>query len=169
MNGKNQRNAFFRLAGFLIAAVALPILALAPALFASQFIDQPSIANDAISHATTVAYPYSERETMVAYNPSIRNQSPIGTPWHTSDVIRNGVLVREDFVRPRGLDGVARSDNLTSRILPADGDECATILRLLEDEIDDQPSGWYLVYVEVADYRSGTLRRCTIPRADASG
>ena len=162
-------NIVRRFTGVLIVTIALPIIVLTLPFLASlghPTTHDDAIYDDAIVGLTTVAQPRPERGETVMLNASILNRVTIVEPWYSSDFIRNGVLISEEFVRP-GAVGEEDDSELSS--LPNDGDECATILQLYADEINNimQQRGWYLVHIEIVDDDSVTLRRCSIPKADA--
>ena len=131
-----------------------------------------SAGGDSNKHLTAVAEPMPARGSeTVMLNPSITNRVPSHLPWYSADIIRNGVLIREDYVRPGDMMSVGPLDASTFRNLPTDGDRCATILQLYADEIDEiaeQRPGWYLTYMVVTDEDSATLHRCSIPRIESA-
>ncbi len=162
-----MNNPYRRTVSILAALVSLPLIALVPAFLASQLFGEPqSIEND-ISQLTTVALPDPELDgATVMLNPSITKPVPSHLPMYYADIIRNGVLIREDFVRPGDVIPVGPLDAFAVRNLPTDDDECATILQLYSDEIAEQPPGWYLDYVLVIEEDTSTLHRCSIPEID---
>lgn len=159
---------FLRLSRVLVAIVALPIIALAPTYLASHLLNPTSTDDDVIAQVTTAIEPIQEGGETVMINLSISNRVPTHQSWYSADIIRNGVLIREDFVRPGDIISAGPADDPIFRHIPSDGDQCATILQLYEDEIDEQSPAWYLTYIQIVDEASGTLRKCSIPRSDSA-
>lgn len=133
---------------------------------------QSSASDDSNEHLMTIAEPVQELDgATVILNPSTTNSVPSHLPWYYADIIRNGVLIREDFARPGDVIPVGPIDATTSRDLPTDSDECVTILQLYADAIDEfteQHPGWHFAYMMIADEDTATLRRCSIPEIDSA-
>ncbi|MYA60807.1 MAG: hypothetical protein F4X40_09720 [Chloroflexi bacterium] len=172
MNRIYVNDPYRRLIAVLTASVALTLIALVPAYLASQVTDEPKTVHDGIARMNTAAEPEPEMDgATVMLNSSINDRVPSHLSWYSADIIRNGVLIKEDFVRPGDVLSLATLDTAAFRNLPTDGDECATILRLYADgviEIAEQRSGWQLNYLLVADEDTATLHRCSIPRIESA-
>ncbi len=133
---------------------------------------QTAVNDDSNEHLKTVAEPRPERDVeTVMLNPSITNRVTSHLSWYSADIIRNGVLIKEDFVRPGDALILDTLDTASFRSLPTDGDQCATKLQLYEDELDEiaeQRSGWQLTYLLIVDEDTATLHRCSIPRIESA-
>ena len=169
MNHISVNNPFRRLILVLTPLIVISLIALVPTYLASQFIDKPKSIDSDIARLTTVAEPGPGLNgATVTLNTSMTNPVPSKLTWYSADIIRNGVLISEDFVRPGDVMTVGPADTPIFRNLPTDSDECATILQLYPDELAEQRPGWYLVYIEVSDDDSSTVHRCSIPMLESA-
>ena len=170
MNPEAPNSPLKRLAKALTAVVAVSIVALAPAIGASMIVTDQSVELDEPTESVaTIDITDIDQNATVMYASSIPNRMAINDAWHSANIIRNGVLIRENRVHPAGLPRFGKDDEPAIRNIPTSSDVCASIIQELADEINIQKTaGWYVVSIEIVDDNSGTLRRCSIPLADAA-
>lgn len=145
------------------ALVLLPLIALVPAYLALQFIGEPKTVDYEIAQSITVADPVPELDgATVMLNPSVAKHLPTHLPMYSAEIIRNGVLVREDSVQQVNSRSLGPAEAPIFTKLSTYGDECETILSLYADEIAEQFPGWRLV--AVVDENSTILPKCSIRR-----
>ncbi len=153
-----------RLILVIVAIATVPATALVPAFLANHLVESPTNQDNGVifleSHDVE---PRLMRVETVMVNPALSGSLLTQQDWTHSNIIRNGVLIREGLARPGDLIGFPIEDNPMVRQLPTHTEKCSTVVQSLRDETNDLPQGWNLAYLEIIDDSTSKLRRCPLP------